>query len=193
MDKIIKEIDKRRSLRALSDKPVPEDVLKRLIYAATRAPSCFNNQPWRFMVVNEEEALSKVKARLAGGNYWAERASAFIVVSTNIENDCMLPGGRNYALLDTGMAVQNILLQATAEGINAHPIAGFDSESLKEDFGYNSKDVVITVVVLGYPGSSENLSDSHKKAEQEKSPRKPEKEIIAFNIKPPPEDEGGFG
>ena len=54
MSKIVPEIETRR---ALSEEPVPEDVLARIMTAATYAPSCFNNQPWRFLVVSRDRQL----------------------------------------------------------------------------------------------------------------------------------------
>ena len=48
---------KRRSRRALSRRKVSRAKLKRVLDAARWAPSCFNNQPWHFVVVDEKETL----------------------------------------------------------------------------------------------------------------------------------------
>ena len=63
----------RRAWRALSEEPVSQEEITRLIEAAHLAPSCFNNQPWRFVVATGER-LEAVKEALAGGNYWAKLA-----------------------------------------------------------------------------------------------------------------------
>ena len=68
MQELLKEIDVRRARRALSEKTVPEDSMNRILTAATYAPSCANKQPWRFVVIDKEPELSKVKESLAGGN-----------------------------------------------------------------------------------------------------------------------------
>jgi nitroreductase len=68
MSKMIAEIETRRARRALSDKAVPEDVLARIMTAATYAPSCFNNQPWRFLVVSREKELETVKEHPLAGD-----------------------------------------------------------------------------------------------------------------------------
>ena len=58
--------------------------------------------------------------------------SPFIVlVCTRAEDDCRLSAGREYALFDTGLATQNLLLQGVREGLHAHPIAGFSPEPIK--------------------------------------------------------------
>ncbi|RZW13099.1 MAG: nitroreductase, partial [Desulfobulbaceae bacterium] len=44
---LLKEIDERRAKRALSENKIPDEVVARLMKAATYAPCCFNSQPWR--------------------------------------------------------------------------------------------------------------------------------------------------
>ena len=74
MSELLHEIAIRRAKRALSEKNVPEDVIQRIMTAATYAPSCFNNQPWRFIVIHDQEALEKARTALPGANYWAKKA-----------------------------------------------------------------------------------------------------------------------
>jgi glutaredoxin-dependent peroxiredoxin len=76
-----------------------------------------------------------------------------VCVATEAELDCRLSGRREYALFDAGLAVQNLLLQATREGLVAHPIAGFKPVEIKNLLGIPKKYTLITLVVLGYPGS----------------------------------------
>ena len=77
---LIEAIRTRRSIRSYEDTAVPEADLRRIIEAATWAPSGFNKQPWRFIVIRErammEEMASAVRLKLeeiakwpgAGGN-----------------------------------------------------------------------------------------------------------------------------
>ena len=60
MSELIKEIEERRARRALSEKKIPMEVIGRIMTAATYAPSCFNYQSWRFLVVLNEKDLKKV-------------------------------------------------------------------------------------------------------------------------------------
>ena len=69
MEGLLNEIEIRRAKRALSEEKIPEEVIKRIMTAATYAPSCFNNQPWRFLVVTDDDKLEDMHAALAGGNY----------------------------------------------------------------------------------------------------------------------------
>lgn len=119
--------------------------LERLIEAGHLAPSCFNNQPWRF-VVAQGEKLEAVKKALPGGNYWALRAPAIIAVASHADLDCQLSDNRNYFLFDCGLAVGFIVVQATQVGLVAHPIAGYDPLEVKKALGIPPDYVLITLV-----------------------------------------------
>lgn len=75
-----------------------------LVRAAHLAPSCFNNQPWRFVVVDDPKALAPVKAAMPGGNYWAKPAPVLIAVTSKRDLDCKLSDRRGYFLFGCGMA-----------------------------------------------------------------------------------------
>ncbi len=60
MNEVIEVIRKRRSIRAYEAKPVPREVLKAVIDAGNEAPSAMNSQPWRFVVVEDNEAKRKL-------------------------------------------------------------------------------------------------------------------------------------
>ena len=54
-------IGTQRAMRRLKPDPVPEELIKKLIWAATRAPSGGNTQPWRFLVVTDAEKRKKLQ------------------------------------------------------------------------------------------------------------------------------------
>jgi nitroreductase len=181
MDGLIQEIEMRRAKRALSEKAIPEEVLKRIMTAATYAPSCFNNQPWRFVVVNEKSKLDALHESLSGGNYWAKRAPVRVIVTTKPELDARLSDRRDYALLGCGLATENLMLQAFKEGLIGHAMAGFDPFVVKMKFSIPEDFIVITLVALGYPGDESHLSEKHLTLEHSPRQRKPESEVICWN------------
>jgi len=178
---IIPEIKKRKSRRALSNKNVPPEVIERVMIAATFAPSCFNNQPWRFIVVHEEPFLQNVKAALSTGNYWAVQAPVIIAVCTKSDLDCLPPDGREYAYFDTGLAAENCMLQAVKEGLIAHPIAGFTQADVKKALSVPEEYTVITLIVMGYPGDPSVLNEKHRQAETEERRRLPLLKVVMYN------------
>ncbi len=166
---IIKEIRNRRSYRAISNKPVETEIVEQLMTAANLAPSCFNRQPWRYITVQSDAGLQKVQKGLSKGNSWAYNAPLFILVTTKDDFDCKIGDGRDYAEFDTGMSVFSLLVQAEKEELIAHPIAGYDQELLKNEFGIPADIKLLTLLVVGYKGSDEALSE--KQLESENGPR----------------------
>ncbi len=181
MGSLLREIQERRAKRALDTRKVPEDVVRRIMAAATWAPSCFNNQPWRFIVIESEKALDTVKGYLADGNYWAQKSPFIVLAVTENELDCRLSDTRNYALFDVGLAVESLVLQAVKEGLVAHPIAGFKPVPIKKVLGIPGKYTLITLVILGYPGDESHLNEKHLELEHSERDRKPMEEVVMFN------------
>ncbi|GAH92414.1 unnamed protein product, partial [marine sediment metagenome] len=66
-------IEKRRSVRAYEDRPIPEEKLRRVLEAARLAPSASNQQPWKFVVVQDVESRKKL-ARAAGNESFVGEA-----------------------------------------------------------------------------------------------------------------------
>ena len=191
MQELVHEIETRRAKRALRGEKIPDAVIRRVLKAATWAPSCFNNQPWRFLVVTGDEALGKVHDALSGGNYWVKNAPALVVVATRLDLACRLSDRRDYALFDCGLATENLMLQGCKEGLYAHAIAGFDPLKIKAAFHIPDAYLVITVVALGYPGDDATLGEKHRELEHSPRDRKPEAEVICYDAWTLPEPEAG--
>lgn len=181
MSELIHEIDVRRAKRALSSRGIAAEVVGRIMTAATYAPSCFNNQPWRFLVVSGDEELRKIHEALPDANYWVKTAPLVVVVATRTDLDGQLSDRRDYALFDCGLATENLVLQAFREGLYAHPIAGFNPFKVKENFGIPPEFIVITLVAVGYPGDDSPLNEKHKQLEHSPRTRKPESEVICYD------------
>lgn len=181
MPGLLKEIEERRAKRAITEKEIPPDVIGRLMTAATFAPSCYNSQPWRFMVVTEQAGLDKLRGSFTEGNYWAKKAPLLVVVATKTSFDAMLSDNREYALFGCGLATENLLLQAVKEGLYAHPLAGFDPQVVKEAFNIPKDYIVINIVAVAYPGPPDGLSEKHVAAEQSERTRKDEEMVICHN------------
>jgi nitroreductase len=182
MEGLINEINIRRAKRALSEQKIPDDIMKRIMTAATFAPSCFNKQSWRFLVATDDAALEKIHDALPGGNYWVKKAPAVVVVATQPEFGCQLNDRRDYALFDCGLATENLMLQGFKEGLYVHAIAGYDPLKIKKAFNIPDAYIIITLVALGYPGDDAGLSEKHKELEQSERDRKPESEVICYNM-----------
>lgn len=141
-------IEKRRAYRAFEPVQITEAMIEELANSAQLAPSCFNNQPWRFVFIRDPRVLSKLCAIMSKNNRWVKGASMIIAVYSKKELDCLLPG-REYFLFDTGMATALLILRATEMGLVAHPIAGYQSEKAREILGISEEMIIITLVIVG--------------------------------------------
>lgn len=176
---MLEHIGSRKAGRRLKSDPIPNDSLLRVLEAARWAPSCSNKQPWRYRPCTGPDA-EKIREALLGGNYWADAAPAYIVAAVDRKASCNLSDDREYALLDLGLSMQNMFLQAHAEGLVAHPMAGMDPFKVKELFEIPDNFRVMAVISLAYPGGERELSDKHEELEQNGQTRKALKEIL-FN------------
>jgi nitroreductase len=172
----------RWSPRAIDpNQPLAAETITRILEAARWAPSCANQQPWRFLVFTPEhpEALEKARSCLAGGNYWAKNAPLLII---SVARQTWEHNGTSnpHAEHDLGMATENLLLEANSLGLVTHPMAGFDGKRAIELFQIPEGFRPMTALAIGYPGSVETLNEKHQQAEQAPRSRKPLSEIAFF-------------
>ncbi len=177
---ILKEIAMRRAKRALATTPIAEEILLRLAEAAHMAPSSLNSQPWRMITVREPKALNMLKETLAPGNYWARKAPAITAFVTNPEWGLKL-GDVTYTPFELGMAAMAYQMQAVAEGLYVHPIAGYNAIEAKEALGLRPEDTLQTLVILGYPGDEKELNEKHLESENSPRSRKDLEEVACFD------------
>ena len=175
-------IEKRRAYKSLSLIEINEELIDDLAKAAQLAPSCFNNQPWRFVFVYGKENLEKFHPALSRGNAWAKKASMLIVVFSKPEFDCQLKRG-DYFKFGVGLGTAFLLLRATELGLVAHPMAGYNDEIVKEALKIPEDMHLITVIAVGKWNENykEVLEESQWKHEENRPKRKELKEFIYHN------------
>jgi nitroreductase len=163
----------RRAYRSFVPVTITRELAEDLAGGAGLAPSCNNNQPWRFVFVYGAEALGNLHTALSEGNRWAKDSSLIIAAFAKKEDDCMMHG-RDYFLFDAGVAVAFILLRATELGLVAHPIAGYDEDKAKEVLGIPTDMTLITLINVGKHTTELKpyLSENQIKAERGRPPRK---------------------
>jgi nitroreductase len=172
----IHELIRRRwSPRAFSELPVEPDKLLSLFEAARWAASSSNEQPWAFLVAEQQapENYAAILGVLVEFNRsWANKAPVLILTlaHTQFEKDGRL---NRHAFYDLGQAAANLALQATALGLATHPMAGFDVEAARERFNVPAGWEPVSVIALGYPGDLESLTEKLRQRETAQRHRKP--------------------
>lgn len=158
----MEEIFTRRSIRSYTDEPVREEKIQQLLKAAMVAPSAGNEQPWHFIVVDEDQILSQI---MNFHDYAAmlEEAQAAVIVC----GDKSLEKYEGFWVQDCATATQNILLAAESEGLGAvwlgvHPAEKRVSGTRKL---FNLPDHIrpFSIVALGYPAQHKRKNDRYLK------------------------------
>jgi nitroreductase len=175
-------IARRWSPRAIDpDKPVSREHLLALLEAARWAPSCFGDQPWRYLVWDRFGDLAGWRQAfecLAGGNQsWVNNAPVLLlaVATPNFgHND----KPNRWAQYDTGAASENLCLQATALGLVAHQMGGFDPEQARVRFNIPADHACMAMIAVGHPGPVEALPDPLRERESAPRERKPLDRIV---------------
>jgi len=143
----------RWSPRAFQPNPVESHRIMALFEAARWAPSCYNDQPWRFYYALSAPARKRFIQTLVPQNQrWAAQAPVLIYVTARKR---FRHNGKpnRYGPFDAGAAWMAIALQAGKMGLYAHAMAGFDKEKAY-DLINASPDVVdvLAAVAVGPPG-----------------------------------------
>ncbi len=147
-------IAKRWSPRAFdAAKPVEADRLAACLEAARWAPSCFGEEPWRFIVCDrfaDADAWQRLHDCLAEKNQlWAGKAPVLILACAG--SIFRANGNPNrWAQYDTGAAAVSLCLQATALGLASHQMGGFDAEKARSAFAIPAEYTPMATVALGY-------------------------------------------
>lgn len=146
-------VRRRTSVRSYDPaKTVPPDVLERILEAGRLAPSAANRQPWTFVLVQSEPALSAVK-----GCYrrdWLKSAPAVLAVTGNrTKSWTRKQDGYNSIETDLTIAMDHMILAAANEGVGTCWIAAFDPDRLREILALTPDEAVFAVTPLGYPAA----------------------------------------
>ena len=176
--KILELISGRQSDRKYSDQPVEKDKLERILEAGRIAPSACNAQPWKFVVVTDNQLRAKIaeaaSAKVLGMNSFVGQAQVIIVIVRESPNFSSKIGGtikrKDYSLIDIGIATENICLQAEAEGIGSCIIGWFDERQIQKLLSIPRSKRVELIITLGY-----SLSEQREKR------RKTRDDVISYN------------
>ncbi|MCW5964537.1 MAG: nitroreductase family protein [Bryobacterales bacterium] len=181
---ILPVIRDRWSPRAFSAKLVTTDLLLKLLEAAQWAASSFNEQPWRFLIAtkqNPEEFARALACLVPANQEWARHAPVLVLT---VVKDAFTKNGKpnRCAEHDLGLALGNLSVQATAEGIVVHQMGGIEPERIRETYGVPDGYHPMTAVAIGYEGDASSLPDGWtKESELAKRTRRPLRETAFSN------------
>jgi nitroreductase len=154
----------RREVRDYADRDLPEDIVLRILDAGRLAGSAQNRQPWRFLVVEDPEVL--------------EGLAATVYEPTNVRGAKLVVAILARGGLDTGRAMQNMLLVAWNEGIGACPNGLAEPARAREALGLGEEDDLAIVLTFGYPARPVDPSRRTPEEWSARANRKPLDEVV---------------
>ena len=174
---IIEILAKRWSSRAYdAERGVANEALVSIMEAARWAPSCFGEQPWRFIVCNRmtnpsawENALSCLTER---NQAWARHTPVLIhaIAKAHFSHN---DKPNRWSQYDTGAAMFALVTQATTLGLMTRQMGGFDMEKSRATFGIPEGHTPMAFVAVGYAAPADHLDDAFQEAEKEPRLRHP--------------------
>lgn len=179
-EKMIREIETRRSIRKFSSTDIPDDSILKIVEAGSKAPSAKNRQPWKFIIVKEvskagmleafgnglvreklgNEMLPNSKQHIAGAEYTMEimRQAPVTIFVLNTEGrdlfQSLTPEEKVYEIANIqsiSAAIQNMLLAATEMGIGSLWICDVFFAYRELTEWLNESGEMIAAITFGYP------------------------------------------
>ena len=157
----------RWSSRSIGGARIERETIARLFEAARWAPSCFNEQPWRYVIAtqDEAEAFNRLASCLTEGNAWAKSAWLLVLSVAKLAFD--RNGKPNpHAWHDVGAASENMFLQAAELGLHMHEMAGFDRQRARAELRLDANHEPVAMIAIGYPGDPAALPDALRAKEE---------------------------
>lgn len=137
----------RRSIRRYEDKEIPKDVLDQIVEAGRQSPSAANRQPYHFVIVTDSEIKQKLPGRFSG---FLKNAPVIIVGCANPK--ALLTG--KWAIIDTTIALENMVLAAWSLGVGSCWIGSFNEQKIKELLKIPKDWKIVALITLGYPAET---------------------------------------
>ncbi|MGQ9470288.1 MAG: nitroreductase family protein [Candidatus Aminicenantales bacterium] len=173
----------RRSVRRFADRPVEREKILTCLEAARLAPSAENVQPWRFVVIDDQELKQAFASRVFSGIYFVSRFAAkapvLILILARIDVLANRIGKQiqdvSFYLIDIGIAGEHLVLQAEELGLGTCWVGWFNHRQARKVLSIPRKYKIVNLLALGYP----------EKRPETPRRRKPLEEIAWFNeVKP---------
>ncbi len=149
---VFEAIESRRSVRGYRPDPIDEGILARVLEAARRAPTAANRQPFRIVVVSTRGREADL-ARIYGRPWFVQAPLVLAVVAVPGEA-WRRSDDKPYDEVDATIAMDHLVLAATALGLGTCWVAAFDPAAAREVLGLPDDVEPIAFTPLGYPAKA---------------------------------------
>jgi len=141
------------AVRKYQEKPVPPDVIRRLVEAGWLTGSATNSQPWYFIVVEDRDTLRRLGALARTGPYVAQAPLAIVVAIERTK----------FSVSDASRAIQSMILTAWSEGVGSNWVGFLNLDEVKPLLSIPADLDVLAIVPFGYPAQAVGKGQKRRK------------------------------
>src|SRR2546427_823025 len=156
-----------KSVSKYKPDPVPEQKVQAVVNAARFAVSADNIQPWKFIVVSDEDAKRKLAGACTNGRHMTDAPLVVVACARLDEAVAMIGGYMNSYPVDLGMALANVTMAATSEGLGTSWIFTFNEEKVKSLLNIPADAHVVGLTPLGIPEANEVPAPPNQESPEE--------------------------
>lgn len=142
------------AVRQYQDKPIPPDVVRRIIEAGRLSASAMNAQPWHLIAVEDREMLQRLGSVAQSGPYVAQAPLAVVVAIEKTQ----------FAVSDASRAIQSMILTAWAEGVGSNWVGFLGLTAVNSLLHIPENLDVVAIVPFGYPAQPLGKGKKRRKA-----------------------------
>lgn len=142
------------AVREYDGRPIPEEIVQRIVEAGRLTGSSMNGQPWHFVVVQDPATLRRMGELEAHGPYIAQAPLAIAIVLDK----------SRFAVSDASRAAQDMLLTAWEEGIGGNWVGFGGMEDIKELLGIPGELQLLAILPFGYPAKAVGQGKKRRKS-----------------------------
>ena len=145
---VLEALYNRRSIREFTDQEIPMELLREIVKAGIWAPSGLNNQPWRFVII-QNAAIRESLAELTHYGHIVQNANTLIAIY--LDTEAMYDEVKDHQ--SAGACIQNILLAAEALGLGGVWLGQIlkNKMTVNKILDLDDNYDLMAVVALGYP------------------------------------------
>jgi len=141
----IREVfEKRKSIRKFTGEPITDEQLKLIMEAAQIAPSASNMQPYKFIVIKDDDFKKELRKKKVFAQRFLEKAAVFFVALGDKQREY-------WYKVDIGIAVQHMVLQAVELGLGSCWIGAIDRDLLRELLIVPNQWAIVALLAIGVP------------------------------------------
>jgi len=168
---VLEAIRAYRPCAGFQSRPIPAETLKAVLAAARLAPSQQNLQPWRFVVVQDDERKRLLAQASPRGKLIAEAPVAIVAFAVEEDIPVTVGGYISAYPLDVAVAVDHLQLAATAEGLATNWLVEFNEQKVRSVLSVPEGIHPLAVIPIGYPteanGSGRTTVENGRKSPDE--------------------------